>query len=73
MDDRKHAEILDKMTKVCTCKGISRATIKKAIQNGFHTIDELKQATGAMTGACKGRNCQVKIEKLLKEYKNSEN
>lgn len=58
-------EILDKMTKVCICKGISRATIKKAIQNGAKTVSEVQKATGAGSGPCGGRRCTPKIEDLL--------
>ena len=58
-------EILDKMTKVCICKGISRATMKKAIEQGASTIEEVRRATGAGSGPCNGRRCTPKIEALL--------
>ncbi len=61
--------ILDKYTKVCTCRSISRATIKKAITDGADTVLKIKEATGACTGACKGRNCAPKIAALLKDTK----
>lgn len=60
-------EMKDKLTKVCLCKGISRATIKKAIENGADTLDKLKKATGAGTGGCGGRRCTPKLEELLRE------
>lgn len=60
-------EMKDKLTKVCLCKGISRATIKKAIENGADTLDKLKKVTGAGTGGCGGRRCTPKLEELLKE------
>lgn len=64
-------EILDKMTKVCICKGISRATIKKAIENGADTIEKVRKATGAGSGPCGGRRCTPKIEELLANYNES--
>ncbi len=67
MEQDKHAEIMDKMTKICLCKGISRATIKKAIANGAATLSEVQKATGAGSGPCSGKRCTEKILKLLEE------
>lgn len=69
MEDNKNKEIMDKLTKVCLCKAISRAAIKKAIVNGAVTIKEVQKATGAGSGACNGRRCTPKIEILLEETK----
>ncbi|KNF08130.1 hypothetical protein CLPU_9c00260 [Gottschalkia purinilytica] len=63
----KNIDIMDKLTKVCICTGISRATIKKAIKNGAKTLQEVQKATGAGSGSCKGNRCTHKIEELLKE------
>ncbi len=57
--------VLDKMTKICLCKAISRATIKKAIANKADTVEKVQKATGAGSGACHGRRCTAKIEELL--------
>lgn len=65
-------EILDKLTKVCVCNAISRYSIKKAIENGATTVDEIKKVTGACTGSCKGSRCRGKIEELIKQYDNRE-
>lgn len=67
MDQDKNALIMDKMTKVCLCKGISRATIKKAIANGATTLQEVQKATGAGSGPCGGRRCTEKIIQLLED------
>ena len=67
MDENKKSEIMDKMTKVCLCKGISRATIKKAIQGGAHTVDEVNKITGSGSGPCGGRRCGEKILMLIEE------
>lgn len=66
-----NTEILDKMTKVCICKGISRAVMKKAIRNGAKTVLEVQRATGAGGGSCKGKRCTEKIQQLLTENENS--
>jgi NAD(P)H-nitrite reductase len=69
MEQNIKPEILDKLTKVCICKGISRATIKKSIVNGAKTLEEVRKATGAGSGSCGGKRCAPKIEQLLKELK----
>ncbi|MGE5627525.1 MAG: (2Fe-2S)-binding protein [Solirubrobacterales bacterium] len=67
MEQNINSEILDKITKVCICKGISRASIKKAITNGANSLEEVKKATGAGSGPCGGRRCIEKIQELLKQ------
>lgn len=58
-------ELLDKLTKVCLCKGIPRSTFKKSIEDGANTLREVQLATGAGTGPCGGRRCMPKIIALL--------
>ncbi|WP_297420351.1 (2Fe-2S)-binding protein [Clostridium sp.] len=70
MDNNLNEDILDKLTKTCTCKLITRAKIKEAIKNGASTVKEVQEATGAGSGPCKGRNCSPRIYELLKQYKN---
>ncbi|AFM41143.1 NAD(P)H-nitrite reductase [Desulfosporosinus acidiphilus SJ4] len=70
MEETINSEIIDKLTKVCICQGISRATIKKAIDHGAATIEEVKKATGAGQGSCKGKRCSEKIQRLLTEINN---
>lgn len=67
MEQNINIEILDKLTKVCLCRGISRASIKKAIKNGNKTLEDIQKATGAGTGSCCGRRCTPKIQQLLNE------
>ena len=60
MENNLNADILDKITKTCTCKSISRAKIKESIKNGAHTVD--------CTGSCHGFRCKSKIEDLIRDY-----
>lgn len=64
-NEELNQQILDKLTKVCICKGISRAVIKKAIADGADTLAKVQKATGAGSGSCRGRRCTPKIEDLL--------
>lgn len=68
MENNLNADILDKITKVCTCKSISRAKIKEAIRNGSHTVDDVAKATGACNGSCHGFRCKAKIEDLINDF-----
>ena len=67
MENNLNEQILDKLTKVCTCKAIPRSKIKDAIKAGAHTVSEVSKATGACTGGCKGYRCIPKIESLIEE------
>lgn len=67
-----NSEIMDKLTKVCVCKAINRATIKDAIRNGARTMDDVKKATGAGTGCCGGSRCVFKIQGLIEQFENGE-
>ena len=57
------------MAKICLCKGIDEETIIEAIKNGAKTFEEVKEATGAGTGGCRGARCQMKIEMLIRDNK----
>ena len=65
-------ELMDKLTKICLCKGISRTTIKKAILDGADTLEKVCLETNAGNGGCSGRRCREKIEKLIKSMKEQE-
>lgn len=69
MEENMNQDILDKLTKVCICKGIPRSTIKTAIKNGACTLEEVQKATGAGSGSCGGKRCGPKIQELLAEHK----
>ncbi len=68
MEQNVNSEIMDKLTKVCLCKGIPRSKIKEAIKKGAATVQEVQKATGAGSGSCGGRRCSIKIEELLKQH-----
>jgi bacterioferritin-associated ferredoxin len=61
--------VMDKITKVCLCKSISRATIKKAIMDGAHTVVKVNAAVGSGSGPCKGQRCGPKIQALIDQMK----
>lgn len=65
MEQNLNEEIKDRFTKVCLCRAVSRASIKKAIKNGAVSVEEVKRATGAGTGSCGGKRCSNKIQELI--------
>lgn len=65
-------EILDKITKVCICKAIPRATIKRAIREGADTLKKVQEATGAGSGPCGGNRCSERIVELLAAWREGE-
>ena len=67
MSEELNEELLDKLTKVCLCKGISRASIKKAIAQGADSLEKVQKATGAGSGPCGGRRCTPKMLDLLQK------
>ena len=68
-DNNLNQEVLDKVTKVCICKAISRKTIKDAIKNGADTFEKIQETTGAGTGSCRGMRCKDKILELIDDHK----
>ena len=60
-------EIIDGLKPICLCKGIRKSAFQKHIKAGLKTVDELKKATGAGTGSCKGERCTPRIQELLQE------
>lgn len=69
MESDKQALIMDKMTKICLCKGIPRSTMKKVILEGAKTVEDVRKATGAGSGSCGGKRCTPKIQQLLDDHK----
>lgn len=67
MNNNTNESIMDKLTKICVCKAISRKTIKDAIKNGACTTDKVMKVTGAGTGSCKGCRCINKIDEILNQ------
>lgn len=72
MEQNISQDILDKLTKVCICKGIPRSTIKTAIKGGAHTLEEIQHSTGAGSGSCGGKRCTSKILDFLAKQKAGE-
>jgi NAD(P)H-nitrite reductase large subunit len=67
--DKKHGEqeIIEGLKPVCICKGIKKRLFLEKIRSGCTTVEELRKATGAGSGSCKGERCTPRIEELLRK------
>jgi len=55
-------------TIVCRCEDITLADVRKAIADGYLTIDEIKRVTRAGMGPCQGRTCRTLIAQELSRH-----
>ncbi|MCL2007088.1 MAG: (2Fe-2S)-binding protein [Treponema sp.] len=55
-------------TLVCRCEDITLAEVRKAIADGYTTIDEIKRVTRAGMGPCQGRTCRSLIATELSRH-----
>lgn len=62
----KNEDIIDGLKPICQCKGIRKSVFLKHIKAGLRTVEDLKKATGAGSGSCKGKRCTPRIIELLK-------
>ena len=62
----KEQQIIDGLKPICLCKGVKKSVFLKHIKAGLMTVEELKKATGAGAGSCKGKRCTPRITELLK-------
>lgn len=62
---KKEQEIIEGLKPVCICKGIKARVFQGRIREGLTTVEELKKATGAGSGSCKGERCTPRIRELL--------
>jgi NAD(P)H-nitrite reductase large subunit len=60
----------DNNTMVCRCEDISLAYVRKVIEAGCRTIDEIKRITRAGMGPCQGRTCRMLIAQEISRYHN---
>jgi NAD(P)H-nitrite reductase large subunit len=61
----KEEQVIDGLKPICLCKGVKKSVFLDHIKAGLQTVEELKNATGAGTGSCKGKRCSPRIAELL--------
>ena len=61
-NDELRQQVLDKMTKTCPCRVITRAKIKESIRNGAHTVEAVAKETGALLVAAKAVDVDLRFK-----------
>ena len=49
---------MDDDTIICRCEDITWGEIRKQLDKGYTTLDEIKRITRAGMGPCQGKSCQ---------------
>ncbi len=60
----------DKDIIICRCEDVSLYDLKLAIQEGFHTIEDIKRQLRIGMGPCQGATCLPIVQRELATYLN---
>lgn len=52
-------------TLVCRCECVTAKDIRDAVQEGYHTINEVKRVTRCGMGPCQGRMCSLALSEII--------
>lgn len=55
-------------TIICRCSDLTLEDIRKLIQDGYRTVDEIKRISRAGMGRCQGRTCSQLILREIANY-----
>lgn len=58
----------DENTIICRCEGITLGEVRKLIQEGYRTVDEIKRISRAGMGPCQGRTCRQLIMQEIAKF-----
>jgi NAD(P)H-nitrite reductase large subunit len=62
------AERADDNTMICRCEDLTLGDIRKAIADGYRSLNEIKRVTRAGMGNCQGRTCSIMIAQEISWY-----
>lgn len=57
----------DKDFFICRCEEVTLREIEEVIDEGYHTIDDVKRITRAGMGLCQGRSCGKVIARIISQ------
>jgi thioredoxin reductase/Fe-S-cluster-containing hydrogenase component 2/bacterioferritin-associated ferredoxin len=63
----KESNFTDDNTIICRCSDVTRGDIRRLIQEGYRTLDEIKRLSRAGMGPCQGQTCGLLIMKEISE------
>lgn len=52
---------------VCRCEDVALKDVERALEEGYHDMEEVKRFTGFGTGPCQGKECQSLIARIVAE------
>ena len=61
---------MDDNTVICRCEDITWGEIRKQLDKGYHTLDEIKRITRAGMGPCQGKTCRRILIYAIARYLN---
>ena len=59
--------VIDNLKPACLCNKIRKGAVRKAIQAGAKTFEQVGKRTGVGTGPCGGRRCGSLVRGMLGE------
>lgn len=52
---------------ICRCEEVTLREIEEVIDEGYHSIDDVKRITRAGMGLCQGRSCSKVIARIISQ------
>ncbi len=52
---------------ICRCEEVTLREIEQVIDEGYHTLDDVKRITRAGMGLCQGRSCSKVIARIISQ------
>ncbi|NLA95740.1 MAG: 4Fe-4S binding protein [Clostridiaceae bacterium] len=63
--EREDKQSLSEATLICRCEGITIGDVRKLVEEGYTTVDEIKRISRAGMGPCQARTCGPLIADLI--------
>ena len=60
-------QIPDEDMLLCRCEEVTFRDVRNAIEDGCHTLDEIKRRTRVGMGLCQGKSCLSSVQRMLAE------
>jgi sarcosine oxidase subunit beta len=57
---------------LCRCEDVALKDVQRALDEGYHDIEEVKRFTGFGTGPCQGKECQSLIAAVVHQQTSAE-
>ncbi len=58
----------DKDIIICRCEDITREDVRKCLENGFTTVDDIKRQLRVGMGPCQGQTCIELVKREIADF-----